>query len=33
MNEFIAKVAAEEAKASQELINDLLPGMGGMFGQ
>lgn len=32
MNEYIAKVTEEEAKASQQLINDLLPGMGGMFG-
>lgn len=32
MNEYVAKVAEEEAKASQQLIKDLLPGMGGMFG-
>lgn len=31
-NNFIAKVAEQEATASQSMINDLLPGMGGMFG-
>lgn len=31
-NNFSKKVADVEAKASQKLVNDLLPGMGGMFG-
>lgn len=32
VNNFVQKVAVEEAKASQSMINDLLPGMGGLFG-
>lgn len=32
VNNFVQKVAEEEAKASQSMINDLLPGMGGLFG-
>jgi len=32
INDYMEKVAAVEAQASQSLINDMLPGMGGMFG-
>ena len=32
MNNFTTKVTSEESKASEGLIKDLLPGMGGMLG-
>jgi len=31
-NNIITKIAEEEAKASQAMINDMMPGLGGMFG-
>lgn len=32
VNEFIEKASVEEAKASQSMLNDLMPGMGSLFG-
>jgi len=32
LNKHTEQVAAEEAKASQSMISDLLPGMGGLLG-
>lgn len=33
MQNWLVKVSQAEANASQSMLNDLLPGMGGMFGQ